>query len=61
MNEFTGQNFTMHQMINIKQVIAITGICRSTIYEMININSKYYDSTFPKPICLSITKSCSLN
>lgn len=53
MNAFTGQTFQMNQIINIKDVIQFTSISRAKIYEMINVNSKYYDSTFPKPVRLS--------
>jgi prophage regulatory protein len=53
MNAFTGQTFQMNQIINIKEVIQFTSISRATIYEMINVDSKYYDPTFPKPVRLS--------
>ncbi|TCB65509.1 helix-turn-helix transcriptional regulator [Acinetobacter sp. ANC 4178] len=53
MNAFTGQTFQMNQIINIKDVIQFTSISRAKIYEMINIDSKYYDPSFPKPIRLS--------
>ena len=53
MNAFTGQTFQMNQIINIKEVIQFTSISRAKIYEMINVDSKYYDSTFPKPVRLS--------
>lgn len=53
MNAFTGQTFQMNQIINLKEVIEFTSISRAKIYEMINVDSKYYDSTFPKPIRLS--------
>ncbi|MCX5468861.1 helix-turn-helix transcriptional regulator [Acinetobacter nematophilus] len=53
MNAFTGQTFQMNQIINIKEVIQYTSISRAKIYEMINVNSKYYDPTFPKPVRLS--------
>ncbi|TCB72568.1 AlpA family phage regulatory protein [Acinetobacter sp. ANC 4177] len=53
MNAFTGQTFQMNQIINIKEVIEFTSISRAKIYEMINVDSKYYDSTFPKPVRLS--------
>ncbi|MDH0563830.1 helix-turn-helix transcriptional regulator [Acinetobacter courvalinii] len=53
MNAFTGQTFQMNQLINIKQVIEFTGVCRSTIYEMMDENSPYYDSTFPKKVTIS--------
>lgn len=53
MNAITGQTFQMNQIINIKEVIQFTSISRAKIYEMINIDSKYYDPSFPKPIRLS--------
>lgn len=53
MNAFTGQTFQMNHIINIKEVIQFTSISRAKIYEMINIDSKYYDPTFPKPVRLS--------
>lgn len=53
MNAFTGQTFQMNQIINIKEVIQFTSIRRVKIYEMINIDSKYYDQTFLKPVRLS--------
>ncbi|SDY38903.1 helix-turn-helix transcriptional regulator [Acinetobacter kyonggiensis] len=53
MNAFTGQTFQMNQIINIKDVIQFTSISRAKIYEMINVNSRYYDPTFPKPVRLS--------
>ncbi len=53
MNAITGQTFQMNQIINIKEVILFTSISRAKIYEMINVDSKYYDPTFPKPVRLS--------
>lgn len=53
MNAITGQTFQMKQIINIKDVIEFTSISRAKIYEMINVKSKYYDPTFPRPIRLS--------
>ena len=53
MNAITGQTFQMNQIINIKDVIQFTSISRAKIYEMINVDSKYYDSSFPKPVRLS--------
>lgn len=53
MNAITGQTFVMNQIINIKEVIQLTSISRAKIYEMINVDSKYYDPTFPKPVRLS--------
>ena len=53
MNAFTGQTFQMNQIINIKDVIQFTSISRAKIYEMIKVDSKYYDPSFPKPVRLS--------
>ena len=49
----TGQTFQMNQIININDVIEFTSISRAKIYEMIKVDSKYYDPTFPKPVRLS--------
>ncbi|WP_288408764.1 helix-turn-helix transcriptional regulator [Acinetobacter soli] len=48
------QMFHMNQIIKIKEVIAVTGVSRSVIYEKLNPQSKCYDATFPKPIKLSV-------
>ena len=53
MNAFVGQSFQMNQIINLIDVIEFKSINRAKIYEMINEKSKYYDSTFPKPVRLS--------
>lgn len=53
MNVFTGQTFQMNQIININEVIEFTSISRAKIYEMIKVDSKYYDPSFPKPVHLS--------
>ncbi|WP_180186566.1 AlpA family transcriptional regulator [Acinetobacter sp. YH01012] len=50
MNAFVGQTFQMNQSINLKQVVELIGVCRSTIYEMMDENSPYYDPTFPKKV-----------
>ncbi|MEN5173630.1 AlpA family phage regulatory protein [Acinetobacter higginsii] len=46
-------NVYQYQILNIKTVIEITAISRSTIYEMINPKSNYYDASFPRPISLT--------
>lgn len=53
MTTFVGQTFQMNQLINIKQVIEIVGVSRSTIYEMMDEDSQYYDSTFPKKVTIT--------
>ena len=35
-----------YRILNIKAVIEITALSRSTIYEMINPKSNYYDANF---------------
>ena len=42
-----------YRILNIKAVIEITALSRSTIYEMINPKSNYYDANFPKLIHLT--------
>ncbi|MBF7693268.1 helix-turn-helix transcriptional regulator [Acinetobacter pollinis] len=53
MTTFVGQTFQMNQLISIKQVVEIVGVGRSTIYEMTNEDSPYYDSTFPKKVTIT--------
>lgn len=50
MSTFVGQTFQMNQLISIKQVVELVGVGRSTIYEMMDENSPYYDPTFPKKV-----------
>ncbi len=44
------------QMLNITMVIELTGLSRSTIYEMINPKSKYYEPAFPKKVNLTTNR-----
>ena len=44
------------QIINIDAVIELTGLSRSTIYELINSKSKYYDATCPKKVNLTVNR-----
>ena len=44
------------QIINIKQVTELTGLSRSTIYEMINPKSDYHDPAFPKRVNLTTNR-----
>lgn len=53
MHSLDNQFFRMNQIIRIKDVIALTGISRTVIYEKLNPKSNTYDETFPKPIKLS--------
>jgi prophage regulatory protein len=54
MNEFTGQIFQMNQIINLKEVMRITGLSRATIYNITNEKHKQYDPTFPKQMNLTV-------
>lgn len=45
-----------YRIFNIKAVIEVTALSRSTIYELIKPTSPYYDSSFPKPIHLTETR-----
>lgn len=42
-----------YHIFNINTVIEITGLSRSTIYELINPKSDYYNPIFPKPVRLT--------
>ena len=44
-----------NKILRLKQVMALCGIGRSTIYEKINPKSKRYDESFPRPIKLSLS------
>jgi prophage regulatory protein len=56
MNAINPQTFQINQILNIKQVIQITGLSRATIYSILDPKSKYYDATFPKQIFLSTNR-----
>ncbi|MFN3288890.1 MAG: helix-turn-helix transcriptional regulator [Acinetobacter sp.] len=50
MNALNSQTFHINQILNIKQLIEITGLSRATIYSLLDPKSKYYDTHFPKQI-----------
>lgn len=54
MNAFTGQTFQMNQIINLKEVMRITGLSRATIYNIMDERHKQYDPTFPKQTNLTV-------
>lgn len=54
MNAFTGQTFQMNQIINLKEVMQITGLSRATIYNIMDEHHKQYDPTFPKQTNLTV-------
>jgi prophage regulatory protein len=39
-------------IVRLKQVLAETGVSRSTAYAKFTADSKYYDPLFPKPVKL---------
>ena len=41
------------KILRLSQLIETIGISRSSIYNRLDTKSKFYDSTFPKPISLS--------
>lgn len=45
---------TISKMLRLKDVIARTGLSRSTIYDKINPKSRRYDSAFPKQVSLGV-------
>ena len=54
MNAITGQTFIMNEIINLKDVIQVTGLSRATIYNITNQRHKQYDPTFPKQVNLTV-------
>lgn len=42
------------QVLRIKEVVQITGISRSSIYEMLNERSSRHDPTFPKRVRIGV-------
>ncbi|MEN8283182.1 AlpA family phage regulatory protein [Acinetobacter gerneri] len=53
MNALNPQTFQINQILNIKQVVQVTGLSRATIYAILDPKSKYHDATFPKQITLT--------
>ena len=54
MNTFVGPTFRMNQIINLKDVIHVTGLSRATIYNIMNAKHKQFDPTFPKQANLTV-------
>jgi prophage regulatory protein len=44
----------MNQIINLKDVIQVTGLSRATIYNIMDKRNKHYDPTFPKQANLTV-------
>ena len=51
--ETTSTLTTLPRMLNLKDVNQITGLGRSTIYDMMDPRSARYDHSFPKQVKLS--------
>lgn len=43
-----------NRILRLKQVVEYVGLSRSTIYDILDPNSKRYDPTFPRQVKLSI-------
>ena len=39
---------TRHQVIRLNQVVTLTGLSRSALYEKCSAKSRYYDPSFPE-------------
>lgn len=42
------------RVIRMKELTSILGLAKSTIYDKLNLKSKRYDPSFPKPVKLGI-------
>ena len=42
-----------YRLIRLREVREMTGLSRSTIYELMNSKSRYYDATFPQQVHLT--------
>jgi prophage regulatory protein len=54
------QTQTSHKMLRMKQLIELTALSRSTLYEMMDVKSKRYDPCFPRAIKLTEATVCWL-
>lgn len=45
-----------YRILNIKAVIELTGLSRSTIYDLMSIKSPRHDATFPQRIQLTVNR-----
>ena len=46
----TTQPEPQQRILRMRELTKIVGLSRSTIYEKLNPESRYYDETFPKPV-----------
>ena len=49
---YTRQSEPQQRILRMRELTKIVGLSRSTIYEKLNPESRYYDETFPKPVRL---------
>lgn len=56
MNNFYGQNLPpeSNERVSVIKLAKILGISRSTVYSIMNPDSKYFDPTFPSGTLLSV-------
>lgn len=47
---YTRQPEPQQRILRMRELTKIVGLSRSTIYEKLNPESRYYDETFPKPV-----------
>lgn len=45
---YTRQSEPQQRILRMRELTKIVGLSRSTIYEKLNPESRYYDETFPK-------------
>ncbi|ENW78465.1 hypothetical protein F909_04157 [Acinetobacter sp. ANC 3929] len=53
MNALNSQTFQINQILNIRQLVEITGLSRAIIYSLLDPKSKYYEASFPQQINLT--------
>jgi len=51
----TNNSTSRLQILRLPQVIELTGLSRSTIYDLMDAKSKRFDPTFPKQVKLSMS------
>ncbi|MGT8977003.1 helix-turn-helix transcriptional regulator [Escherichia coli] len=60
MSTQTGHFYTPSRILRMAELTRLLGISRSTIYEKMNPASKYYDATFPRPVCKMASESIAV-
>lgn len=47
-------NSSLNRIIRLNELIKMIGLSRSTIYNFINPKSRFFNSSFPRPVKLSL-------